>query len=328
MFCEQCGKQIKDDAKFCKYCGSPTGGAVEVKREDPAAEIKQEAPALAEEVKKEKKFSLPKREKKEKKEKKAEKTAGKGKLKKILLGIILLVVAVLGIRAGVNYYLSNKIVGQIPDPIEYFGMAPDEDKEFDSYTHRIIFRSEENVGLKEKAKGYIALLKSGAYPFDLGSENAFQSGDFNCYFSYSGNENIGHAWIRTIEIEYYDKTNGRDNYAVWITIHDSGNFELVSVEQGESSGVAEQQEEPPAIPVVEEQKEPTPTVVVEDEPEEEDFFETCKTCFGNGKCSWCNGSGHKTKFQAGIGHVDQTCTGCFGDGDCSSCGGSGMKRDT
>ena len=58
MFCEQCGKQINDDAKFCKYCGSPTGFGDEVRREEPtpAVEIKQEAPAFAEEAKMKLKF--------------------------------------------------------------------------------------------------------------------------------------------------------------------------------------------------------------------------------------------------------------------------------
>lgn len=326
MYCEQCGKQINDDAKFCKHCGSTTGGAAEVKKEEPA--VKQGVPASAEKPKKEKKISLPKREKKEKKTKTPSEKGqkGKGKLKKILLGIVVLVAAVLAIRAGVNYYLSNKIVGQIPDPIEYFGMAPDEDMKGKYYTRTIIFRSEENIGLKEKAKGYITLLKSGEYPFVLDHYEPF--GDFSYYFDYSGNENIGYVWGDTIEIAYYDKTHGHDQYAVWITIHNSGNFELVSMEQGDSSVAAEQQEEPPASSVVEEQDEPTPTVTVEDEPEEEedDFYERCKTCYGNGKCRRCDGKGYVSKFQAGIGRVNQDCTSCFGDGDCRKCGGSGLQR--
>ena len=33
MFCEQCGKKIKDNAKFCKYCGYSTGFEEDVKEE-------------------------------------------------------------------------------------------------------------------------------------------------------------------------------------------------------------------------------------------------------------------------------------------------------
>ena len=319
MFCEQCGKQINDDAKFCKYCGSPTGFGDEVRREEPtpAVEIKQEAPAFAEEAKKEKKISLPKREKKEKKEKIAK--AGKGKLKKTLLGVLALFVAVMAGRMGIGHYFSHRVVAQIPDPEHYFGVAADEKLESGDKMW-IVFRTEED--LRGMANRYIELLQAD-YPFELG----FASENDEYYFDYSGDAFIWDKQMDQIEVCYRDKgENGK--YWTYVKIYNCNNFELVSVEQDESSVVVEQQEEPPVSSIVEEQEEPTPTVVVEDEPEEEDFFETCKTCFGNGKCSWCNGSGHKTKFQAGIGHVDQTCTGCFGDGDCSSCGGSGMKRDT
>ena len=315
MYCEQCGKKINDEAKFCKYCGSPTDIAAEAKQEEqPAAEIRQEVPAFAEEAKKEKKFSLPKREKKEKKEKPAK--VGKRNLKKTLLGVLALFVAVVAVRAGVEHYFSNRVVAQIPDPELYFGVAADEKLESGDKMW-IVFRTEED--LRAKADSYMELLQSN-YPFELG----FASENDEHYFDYSGDDFIWDKQMDQIEVSYRDKgENGK--YWTFVKIYNCNNFELVDVGQDESAAIAEQ-EEPPAISV--EEEEPVPTVVVEDEPEEEVFFETCKTCFGNGKCSWCNGSGHKTKFQAGIGYVDQTCTGCFGDGDCSSCGGSGMKRDT
>lgn len=45
MFCNQCGKPIPDDAKFCHHCGSEVG-TKEVKVEKPA-EVKWEKPAAS-----------------------------------------------------------------------------------------------------------------------------------------------------------------------------------------------------------------------------------------------------------------------------------------
>ena len=325
MFCEQCGKKINDDVKFCKYCGSPTGGAAELKREE----------------------KLPKREKKEKSEK-----AVSGGSNKILWGILVVVVlAVLGYVGGmllglgksdISFESSSSVSDTIPDPEYYFGLTDEHNQKNDLWRYMQL-KSEEN--LKTVAEDYIALLQSGKYPFELSSKEVEENEDFECKFIYTGSAAIPDKTSFQIKVEYIGPRDHKvdDNRdMVWVTIGNYEHFELVKAErseQAESLAAAERQyaaakekqkvsAEPPANSVVEKQEEPTSTVVVEDEPEEEDFFETCKTCFGNGKCSWCNGTGHKTKFQAGIGHVEQTCTGCFGDGDCSSCGGSGMKRDT
>jgi len=53
----------------------------------------------------------------------------------------------------------------------------------------------------------------------------------------------------------------------------------------------------------------------------DDFWEDCPHCtFGN--CSNCGGSGKDSKFQAGIGWVEQDCLSCIG-GDCKYCDGDG-----
>ncbi|MDR1016483.1 MAG: zinc ribbon domain-containing protein [Coriobacteriales bacterium] len=44
MYCAQCGKQIKDQVKFCPYCGSPTGVGEEAQAAPAAAEPPAQIP--------------------------------------------------------------------------------------------------------------------------------------------------------------------------------------------------------------------------------------------------------------------------------------------
>ena len=53
-----------------------------------------------------------------------------------------------------------------------------------------------------------------------------------------------------------------------------------------------------------------------------DFFATCSACHGSKKCTHCGGDDKVSKFQAGIGWVEQNCTFCSG-GRCPTCGGTG-----
>ena len=41
MFCENCGKKLNDDAKFCPQCGKPTGRSGEVRVEEPKPDYKK-----------------------------------------------------------------------------------------------------------------------------------------------------------------------------------------------------------------------------------------------------------------------------------------------
>ncbi len=54
----------------------------------------------------------------------------------------------------------------------------------------------------------------------------------------------------------------------------------------------------------------------------DDFFATCSACHGSKKCTHCGGDDKVSKFQAGIGWVEQNCTFCSG-GRCPTCGGTG-----
>ena len=58
--------------------------------------------------------------------------------------------------------------------------------------------------------------------------------------------------------------------------------------------------------------------------ESDEWREECSSCHGSGRCTHCNGSDRRDKFQAGVGWVEQNCTFCSG-GRCASCGGDGWK---
>lgn len=42
MFCFKCGKEIKDDAKFCEFCGQQIDTSIEIKQEPQLVYVKQE----------------------------------------------------------------------------------------------------------------------------------------------------------------------------------------------------------------------------------------------------------------------------------------------
>lgn len=39
MFCEKCGQQLNEGAKFCSNCGTPTGDAVQTQEVQPIQEV-------------------------------------------------------------------------------------------------------------------------------------------------------------------------------------------------------------------------------------------------------------------------------------------------
>jgi len=239
MFCEQCGKQINDDAKFCKHCGSPTGAA---------AEVKQEAPAFAEDTKAEKEFSMPKREKKENPE-----NAGNGG-KKILRGILIVVaLVILGYVGGTllgfgksdaNFGSGSSVSDAIPDPEYYFGLTDEHNQKNDLWRYMQL-KSEEN--LKSAAEDYVALLQSGKYPFEMSSEEIEENGDFEYTFVYTGSTTIPDKTSFQIKVEYIgprDREVDDNRDMVWVTIGNYEHFELVQEErseQAEAFAAAEQQ---------------------------------------------------------------------------------------
>lgn len=59
------------------------------------------------------------------------------------------------------------------------------------------------------------------------------------------------------------------------------------------------------------------------DPDPDDLFETCGTCFGDGKCNICDGRGKQRFYNATQGWYEVDCS--CNSGRCRSCNGSGHK---
>lgn len=62
---------------------------------------------------------------------------------------------------------------------------------------------------------------------------------------------------------------------------------------------------------------------VDPQPDPDPLFETCGTCFGDGKCNTCDGRGSQRFYNATQGWYDVDCS--CNSGKCRSCNGSGHK---
>jgi len=227
MFCEQCGKKISDNAKFCKYCGYGMG------EEDIEEKvIEEEFTEEKAELKKQSKIKLPKKEKivKEPAVKKGNK---KGRLKKLIIKVLITVLVLLAVFFGVKSYMTSRTVAQIPDPEYYFGMAADEDDN-NNRVRQIIIRSENDF--KDAAEAYVDVLESGNYPFEVRSDIHEDDGDFKYSLAYTGGKKLWGHTLYEVSVSYYvpnDNFTSMDNHAVYITIYHCNNFELVEAEQFE-----------------------------------------------------------------------------------------------
>lgn len=166
MYCNQCGKSIPDDAKFCHHCGSAVG-------------VEQKSDKKPEEPQKSKvKLVKPKFVKKEKdnNQKNPRKT-------KKLVGVLSVLVFVAAVILGVNAIRSHqKVLAELPDP-EYYFPVIDEIKEHDD-VKTVIVRSDEE--LWSQVAGYVDLLKwSGKYPVTQSDEELYPSGDYCWNFVYN-----------------------------------------------------------------------------------------------------------------------------------------------
>ena len=140
------------------------------------------------------------------------------------LSLVLIVIMTATTALGLSG-CGREPIAEIPDPQYFFQNTHDELNEHDD-VKQVILRSEEE--LWTHAAAYVNLLKySGKYEFVSFDEELYPSGDYMWNFKYNGSEEVKDAYFAQIEINYYSKSNGRDVYAVWITLHDLDNFELV-----------------------------------------------------------------------------------------------------
>ncbi|MBP3322942.1 MAG: zinc finger-like domain-containing protein, partial [Clostridia bacterium] len=109
-------------------------------------------------------------------------------------------------------------------------------------------------------------------------------------------------WLTNSAVDAID-IHGDHKGQVYVRFNDGGSYSELTIEF--SNGISMEGYK----------DEPYPSV------DPDDFWEDCPSCI-NGVCSNCGGSGKDSKFQAGLGWVEQDCLSCI-DGDCKYCGGSG-----
>ncbi len=231
---------------------------------------------------------------------------------------------------------GKEAIADVPDP-EYFfegtGLI-DEINEHDD-VKQVILRSDSE--LWTHAAAYVNLLKySGKYQFDTFDEDLYSSGDYLWNFEYNGSEEVEDAYYAQIEINYYKNTNSRDVYAVWITLHDLDNFQLVENDVYDINNIYGTE------PAVQETKSTSGNSSngssssfdsdSDWDDDDDDFWEDdnddlydakpiCGVCDGDGDCTNCDGDGYV--YSTASGKDDRNCPRCSGSGNCRSCGGDG-----
>ena len=327
MYCNQCGKKIPGDAKFCHHCGSVVGTE---QRDDPMA-AQQEKKSEVSEIKKEKKECR----------KKVAVALGN----KHLLIVVAAAVVVIGAIVGVVTILcSQKVVAELPDPEYYYSSVSIDEVEESDGIKRVIIRSDED--LWELAAGYVNLVKwSGKYPVTQSYEEQYSNGDYTWQFVYSNTDEIKSPYFCQIEVNYYKNSSYRHHYAVWVTIHDTDAFDLVQrerygvdetseTEAGSSSSADETQ---PSVDYSDVGSSDDGSSTVSDSdssqddddndyevPEISDIYDTktpCGVCNRSGDCQTCGGDGYL--MSSASDEEDRNCYSCNGRGSCRSCGGDG-----
>ena len=231
-------------------------------------------------------------------------------------------------------------IAEIPDPQYFFHNTHDELNEHDD-VKQVILRSETD-DLWMKAAAYVNLLKySGKYQFDTYDETLYTNGDYRWDFEYTGPEEVEDAYFSQIEITYYKNTDGRDTYAVWITLHDLDNFELVENDVYDPDNIYGTEAYVPETQATESNADyfqTTPTTdsscwVDDDsdsdtdwawEDDNDDLYDAkpiCGVCNGDGDCGTCGGDG--LLHSSASDEEDRNCYSCSGSGNCRSCGGDG-----
>ena len=239
---------------------------------------------------------------------------------------------------------GSEPIAEIPDPEHFFeGTYIDEINEHDD-VKQVILRSDSE--LWTHAAAYVNLLKySGKYKFVSFDEDLYPSGDYKWNFKYSGSEEVKDAYYSQIEITYYKNTNGRDVYAVWITIHDLDNFQLVENDIFSPDNIYGTQSNVQETVTTTQASESTSSYTYndsgssdsnssanDDSSNDDDFWEDnnddlydakpiCGVCNGDGDCGTCGGDG--LLHSSASDEEDRNCYSCSGSGNCRSCGGDG-----
>ncbi len=223
MYCNQCGKKLPDNAKFCNFCGSAVSteqsGAVAdpPRSDDPAVTAKAKGP---------KRRLSP--------------------LLKILLAILggaaVVILAIMLISGAVEEKKRTTILGTIPDPETFFGVSGDHYRYDSWYEHNIEFETEDVT--KDMTDAYVDLLGSSEFPFVLNDTiDHFGGGMVRYVFEYNGSQELYDAKSWQIMVEY---NPGHEQVAV--EIRNSGNFRLVPVEPYASDSVSEESMESTYVP--------------------------------------------------------------------------------
>jgi len=271
---------------------------------------------------------------------------------KAFVGKAITLAAILALMAVSAVSLSScgtDPIAEVPDP-EYFyaetGLI-DEINEHDD-VKQVILRSDGE--LWTHAAAYVNLLKySGKYKFVSFDEDLYPSGDYLWNFEYSGSEEVKDAYFAQIEINYYKNTNGRDNYAVWITLHDLDNFELVQDDTYDPENIYGTEPAVQETQATQATQAPSDTITYTESPAsswdddsgweddssddfDDDIFNDdsnslydakpiCGVCDGDGDCGTCGGDGYL--HSSASDEEDRNCYSCSGSGNCRSCGGDG-----
>ena len=354
MYCNQCGKWIPDDAKFCHHCGSAVGVDQAQKLEESRGKTTEQSEPIVQDEE-----LMPKKAKKQKlkttKEKVEKKPIPADKKKKIAI-LAAAVVAIIAIVAGVIAIKNHQpVLAELPDPEYYFAEVGideimDDNPEDDVKT--IILRSDEDIW--NYAAGYVNLLKwSGRYPVTQSDEQRESDGDYVWRFVYNDEEDIKNPHFCQIEVNYYNKSSSSVYYAVYITLHDLDAFDLVQKEQytesdaaadfsdagssndsgsvdsstadnsGTDSGTTEE------TPTTDSSGNSNDSFVAEDDDDDEvpevttdyDNPTPCGVCNRSGDCGTCGGDGYL--MSSASDEEDRNCYACSGSGNCRSCGGDG-----
>lgn len=237
-------------------------------------------------------------------------------------------------------------IAEIPDPQYFFHNTHDELNEHDD-VKQVILRSETD-DLWMKAAAYVNLLKySGKYQFDTHDETLYTNGDYRWDFEYTGPEEVEDAYFSQIEITYFKNTDGRDTYAVWITLHDLDNFELVENDIYDPDNIYGTEAYVPETQATESNADYFQTTPTTDssswadddwdsdssddsdtdwawEDDNDDLYDAkpiCGVCNGDGDCGTCGGDG--LLHSSASDEEDRNCYSCSGSGNCRSCGGDG-----
>lgn len=305
MYCNQCGAQLPDDAKFCQNCGNAVTASLEREKKKP---IKMPAETA--------------------------KTGSGMNIKKLLIPaavIVLILIAVMGMGGE-----KDEVVDVIPDPLYYYGIDGETDDI--TKTEKRITISSDKENLWNQTASYINLLKSGLYPYETHDE-ALDGGTYTWYFTYNGSAELQDDTKTLFKVKYQADDRLGKAATVKFEFYNLKDFELSSSQQ--YSNTAEEFGTPPFL---EAYYNPAPAVTVpssstsatvQDRDDEDDsrsstpsynrdLYKTkpiCGVCDGDGDCNTCSGDGYLQSSASG--KEDRNCYSCNGSGNCRSCGGDG-----